>query len=99
MTSHRPPLKLDASAFAATAAPIPDPVQQATTRHAVPPVVSTITPSSKPQAGRQASRVGKVQVVAWVLEKKRRDLKIKATRLGCTVDEVLCGLIDDFLAK
>jgi hypothetical protein len=45
------------------------------------------------------SRVGKVQIVAWVTPEIRVRLKRKALDVGRPVDEILNALIADFLKK
>jgi len=47
----------------------------------------------------QGSRVGKVQVVAWVPEERRSELKIVAAKLRRTVDDLLTSMIDDLVTR
>ena len=51
-----------------------------------------------PRPGQQ-SRAGKVQVVAWVPEARRAELKIVAAKLRRTVDDLLTSMIDDLVTK
>jgi hypothetical protein len=45
----------------------------------------------------QPSRAGKVQVVAWIAEQRRAELKIVAAKLRRTVDDLLTSMIDDLV--
>jgi hypothetical protein len=113
MKAKRPPLALKASAFAAHAIPQPDPVQVATApQRATPPAAappsSPVAPprrdrrESPPKPSAQAgqpSRAGKVQVVAWIAEERRAELKIVAAKLRRTVDDLITSMIDDLIQK
>ena len=115
MKQKRPPLALKADAFAAHALPQPDPVQVAIAAPIAPlplvapdaptaprmiPVVTDRAGAKEPSAEpRQPSRAGKVQVVAWVPEGRRAELKIVAATLRRTVDDLLTSMIDDLLTK
>jgi hypothetical protein len=111
MKQKRSPLALKADAFAAHAIPQPDPVTVAT---AAPPARSAAnapeTPKTTqikeeragakdPAKANQPSRSGKVQVVAWVPEGRRAELKIVAAKLRRTVDDLLTSMIDDLVNK
>jgi len=52
-----------------------------------------------PSPRQQASRVGKVQVQAWVTEETRRRLKILAVSTDRTIDEILTEAIDALLSE
>jgi hypothetical protein len=104
--SKKPGLpKLDATAFEAVAVPVPDPVQ-AVTRPS-PPKRDTPKPvKGKAAKGQPAasspqppSRVGKKQLGLWLPEQTRHELKRVALDSGRTVDEIVNGLIADFLRK
>jgi hypothetical protein len=114
MKQKRSPLALKADAFAAHAIPQPDPVIAATATPAAPPAQVAARISQPPretqtEEGRagakeeaktnQPSRAGKVQVVAWVPEERRAELKIVAAKLRRTVDDLLTSMIDDLLNK
>ena len=99
---------------AAHAIPQPDPVTVATATSATSPVLPAAEAPETPKATRtkeeragaknpakasQASRAGKVQVVAWVPEGRRAELKIVAAKLRRTVDDLLTNMIDDLVNK
>lgn len=92
----RPPLSLKAERFAVHAVPQPDPVRVATGSD-----LTSRTPATGDEAKRhgQASRAGKVQVVAWVAEERRSQLKIVAAKLRRTVDDLLSSMVDDLINK
>src|SRR5437868_4709105 len=100
MKGKRPPLALKASAFAAHAIPQPDPVKVATAQPPASPTKPVGAETPKAAEGKeeraggrtasktgQPSRAGKVQVVAWVPEGRRTELKIVAAQLRRTVDD------------
>jgi hypothetical protein len=94
---------LDPEAFSHVAVAQPDPVQVATAPR-TPPVTAQPTRPKSTAAQRTAiasppSRVGKVQIVAWVTPEIRVRLKRKALDVGRPVDEILNALIADFLKK
>jgi|SRR5579872_4073332 len=110
MSAKRPALSLKADAFAAHAIPQPDPVQVATAHPpAMPPAAEARKPAQRrageqtskkaANAAGQPSRAGKVQVVAWVPEGRRAELKIVAAKLRRTVDDLLTSMIDDLVTK
>jgi hypothetical protein len=96
MSAKRKRLELNPQSFADVALPQPDPVRVATATAqpaAAPPT------ASKAKGSGQPSRAGKVQVVAWVTPERRSALKIKATKLGRTVDDLLSSMIDDLVTS
>jgi hypothetical protein len=96
MSGKRKRLELKAESFAVHALPQPDPVQVATAPAQPPATPPTV---SKAKGSGQPSRAGKVQVVAWVTPERRSALKIKATKLGRTVDDLLSSMIDDLVTS
>jgi hypothetical protein len=40
-----------------------------------------------------------VQVVAWIAEERRAELKIVAAKLRRTVDDLITSMIDDLIQK
>jgi hypothetical protein len=114
MKQKRSPLALKADAFAAHAIPQPDPVTVATATPGAPPARPAAKAPETPKTTRikeeragakdpakanQPSRSGKVQVVAWVPEGRRAELKIVAAKLRRTVDDLLTSMIDDLVNK
>lgn len=109
MSAKRPPLSLKPEGFAAHAIPQPDPVVVAMALPLVAPNTD-IPQNAKPTGGEgtkegkapvkagQPSRVGKVQVVAWVSEERRTEL-IVAAKPRRTVDDLLTSMIDDLVTR
>jgi hypothetical protein len=58
-----------------------------------PPPIRLARPPGKP------SRAGKVQIVAWVAEGRRAELKIVAAKLRRTVDDLVTSMIDHLVTK
>ena len=84
MSAKRSPLPaLDASAFASAAHPIGDPVQMATSRKLKPVGDGT--------------RIGKVQIQAWVTKEFRQRLKIHAARMDTTVEQLVTEALERLL--
>jgi hypothetical protein len=105
-------LKPDAFAAHAIAQPDPVQIatapQPASPRTAAPRSAPVATarrtrrePDSSPHKSSaktgQPSRAGKVQVVAWIAEERRTELKIVAAKLRRTVDDLLTSMIDDLI--
>jgi hypothetical protein len=109
MSAKRPPLALKAEAFATRAISHPDPVEVATAASSSLPGAPAASPTSATDEGTnetspvgkagQPSRAGKVQVVAWVREERRAELKIVAAKLRRTVDDLLTSMIDELVTR